>query len=164
VAPLGWPRAPAVVPGPHAAGPLVYARGHAEARQLGAAGGLYVGDGKMAALESRALLHAGQEGSLGPLSALQGPAALWAASLAPGGRREQDVTPIDRQRPPGPPAQRAAGDEWREPLTAGVAGETCPWTERPLGIRSRAQAHAGEPALRARRAQAQTARASRPTR
>ena len=35
----------------------------------------------------------------------------------------------------------------QEPVTAVVAGETCTWTARRLGLRSLAQAHAGEPAL-----------------
>ena len=45
-----------------------------------------------------------------------------------------------------------------------MAGETCTWTERRLVIRSLAQAQAGETALRARLAQAQTALASLTTR
>src|SRR5262245_40542670 len=131
---------------------------------LGQRGLLYVGDGPMAAREARAFLHAGQDCSLGPRSALQGSADLWDASLAPVWTGEQAGTPLSHHRTPGPPDQLAEGYELREPLSAVVAGETCPWTERRLVIRSRAQARAGAAALRPRLAHAPTARAALQTR
>ena len=99
----------------------------------------------MAALETRAFLHAGQDFSLCPLSALQVPADLLAAYLAPIWTGEQEVTPIDRHRTAGDQEQIAEGYEVQEPLTAVVAGERGTWTERRLVLRSLAQARAGGP-------------------
>jgi transposase len=162
--PLGLPLVTAVVPGPHADDPLSIPAVRQGRASLGQRGLLYVGDGTMAALETRACRHAGQDGSRCPLSALQVPAALLDASLAPIWAGEQDVIPVYRHRTPGQGAQLAEGYEVQEPLTAVVAGEQCPWTERRLVLRSLAQARAGEAALCTRRAQAQTALADLQTR
>ena len=162
--PLGLPLATAVVPGHHADDPLYIPAVRQVRASLGQRGLLYVGDCKMAALETRAFLHAGQEGYLCPLSALQVPAALLDAYLAPIWAGEQDVIPVYRPRTPGQVEQIAEGYEVQEPLTAVVAGEPCTWTERRLVIRSLAQARAGEAALRTRLAQAQTALADLQTR
>jgi transposase len=94
LAPLGLPLATAVVPGHHADAPLSIPAVRQVRASLGQSGLLYVGDCQMAALETRAFLHAGQDCYLCPLSALQGPADLWEASLAPIWTGEQDVTPI----------------------------------------------------------------------
>ena len=155
--PLGLPLATAVVPGHHADDPLYIPAVRQVRASLGQRGLLYVGDCKMAALETRAFLHAGQDGSLCPLSALQVPADRLDAYLAPIWAGEQDVIPIYRPRTPGQQEPIAEGYEVQEPVTAVVAGESCTWTERRLGIRSLAQARAGEAALRTRLAQAQTA-------
>src|SRR5262249_44523532 len=150
---------------PHHADDPLYTPAVRQVRaSLGQRGLLYVGDCKMAALETRAFLHAGHDFYLCPLSALQVPADLLDTSLAPVWTGEQAVTPIYRYRTPGHPEQIAEGYEVQEPLTAVVAGETCTWTERRLVIRSLAQAQAGEAALHARLAQAQTALASLTTR
>jgi transposase len=162
--PLGVPLATAVVPGHHADDPLYTPAVRQVRASLGQRGLLYVGDCKMAALETRAFLHAGQDFYLCPLSALQVPADLLDTYLAPVWTGEQDVTPIYHPRTPGHPEQIAEGYEVQEPLRAVVAGETCTWTERRLVIRSLAQAQAGETALRARLAQAQTALANLTTR
>jgi transposase len=162
--PLGLPLATAVVPGHHADDPLYTPAVRQVRASLRQRGLLYVGDCKMAALETRAFLHAGQDFYLCPLSALQVPADLLDTYLAPVWTGEQDVTPVYRHQTPGHSEQIAEGYEVQEPLTAVVAGETCTWTERRLVIRSLAQAHAGETALRTRLAQAQTALASLMTR
>jgi transposase len=162
--PLGLPLATAVVPGHHADDPLYTPAVMQGRASLGQRGLLYVGDCKMAALETRAFLHAGQDFYLCPLSALQVPADRLDAYLAPIWTGEQNVTPIYRPQTPGHLEQIAEGYELREPLTAVVAGETCTWTERRLVIRSLAQARAGETARRARLAQAQTALARLTTR
>lgn len=155
--PLGLPLATAVMPGHHADDPLYIPAVRQVRASLGQRGLLYVGDCKMAALETRAFLHAGQDFYLCPLSAIQVPADLLDAYLAPMWTGEQAVTPIYRHRTPGHQEQIAEGYEVQEPLTAVVAGEPCTWTERRLVIRSLAQARAGEAALRTRLAQAQTA-------
>src|SRR5215510_5076772 len=162
--PLGLPLATAVVPGHHADDPLYTPAVRQVRASLGQRGLLYVGDCKMAALETRAFLHAGQDFYLCPLSALQVPADLLDTYLAPVWTGEQDVTLVYRHQTPGHSEPIAEGYEVQEPLTAVVAGETCTWTERRLVLRSLAQAQAGETALRARLAQAQTALASLMTR
>jgi hypothetical protein len=105
----------------------------------------------MAALETRAFLHAGQDGYRCPLSALQVPAALVDAYLAPIWAGEQDIIPVYRHRTPGQVAQMAEGYEVQEPLTAVVAGEQCTWIERRLVIRSLAQAQTARADLQTRR-------------
>jgi transposase len=162
--PLGLPLATAVVPGHHADDPLYIPAVKQVRASLGQRGLLYVGDCKMAALETRAFLHAGQDGYLCPLSALQVPAALLDAYLGPIWAGEQDVLPVYRHRTPDQVEQIAEGYEVQEPVTAVVAGEPYTWTERRLVIRSLAQARAGEVALRTRLAQAQTALADLQTR
>ena len=96
--PLGLPLATAVVPGHHADDPLYIPAVRQVRASLGQRGLLYVGDCKMAALETRAFLHAGQDGYLCPLSALQVPAALLDAYLAPIWAGQQDVIPVYRPR------------------------------------------------------------------
>jgi len=162
--PLGLPLATAVVPGHHADDPLYIPAVRQVPASLGQHGLLYVGDCKMAALETRAFLQAGQDFYLGPLSALQVPAERWEAYLAPLWTGEQAITPIYRHRTGGDREQIAEGDEVHEPVTAVVAGARCTWTERRLVLRSLAQARAGEGALRTRLAQAQTALADLQTR
>jgi len=162
--PLGLPLATAVVPGHHADDPVYIPAVRQVRASLGQRGLLYVGDCQRAALETRAFLHAGQDFSLCPLSALQVPADLLAAYLAPIWTGEQAVPPIYRHRTPDDRAQIAEGYEVQEPVTAVVAGERCTWTERRLVLRSLAQARAGEAARRTRLAQAQTALADLQTR
>jgi transposase len=162
--PLGLPLATAVVPGHHADAPLYIPAVRQGRASVGQRGLLYVGAGKMAALETRAFLHAGQDWYLCPLAALQVPAALWDAYLTPIWTGEQDAVPLYGPRTPGQVEQMAEGYEVQEPLTTVVAGETCTWTERRLGLRSLAQARAGEATLRTRLAPAQTARADLQTR
>jgi transposase len=134
--PLGLPLATTVVPGHHADDPLSIPAVKQGRARLGQRGLLDVGDGKMAALETRAFLHAGQDFSLCPLSALQVPADLLEAYLAPIWTGQQDVTPIYRHWTAGDREQIAEGYEAQEPLTAVVAGERCTWTARRLLIRS----------------------------
>lgn len=59
--PLGLPLATAVVPGHHADDPLYLPAVRQVRASLGQRGLLYVGDCKMAALETRAFLHVGQD-------------------------------------------------------------------------------------------------------
>src|SRR5262245_31333738 len=62
--PLGLPLATAVVPGHHADDPLYLPAVRQVRASVGQRGLLYVGDCKMAALETRTFLHAGQDGYL----------------------------------------------------------------------------------------------------
>jgi transposase len=117
--PLGLPLATTVVPGHHADDPLYIPAVKQVRASLGQRGLLYVGDCKMAALETRAFLHAGQDFYLCPLSALQAPADLLEAYLAPIWTGQQDVTPIYRHRTAGDREQIAEGYEVQGHLVFG---------------------------------------------
>jgi transposase len=155
--PLGLPVATDVVPGQRADDPL-YRPAIARVREsVGRRGLLYVGDCKMAALETRASLQAGGDFYLCPLSELQLPPAVlesYVESVAVG---PQPLTQITRLTATGTRRHLADGFERLEPLTVEVAGDALTWTERRLVVRSRQLARAGERALRARVAQAQAA-------
>src|SRR6266545_2182806 len=159
--PLGLPLATAVVPGQRADDPL-YTPAITRVREsLGRRGLLYVGDCKMAALETRAFTHAGGDFYLCPLSALQMPSDVLAEYLSPLWTGNQDLTPIQRERAPGTRELVAEGYERLELRTAVVAGQAITWPERQLVIRSLRCAQAGEAALRARLAKAQAALTAR---
>ena len=155
--PLGMPVATDVVPGQRADDPL-YVPAITRVREgLGRRGLLYVGDCKMAALETRAFLQAGGDYYLCPLSETHVPPAVLASYLAPVWTEEQALSLIHRAEPGGPSKLIAEGFERREPVTAEVAGKPCSWLERRLVIRSCQLAQAAERGLRARLAKAQAA-------
>jgi transposase len=149
------PVATDVVPGQSADDPL-YIPAIARVRKSVARQGLlYVGDCKMAALETRAFLQAGGDAYLCPLSESQLPPAVLADYLAPVWTAEQALTPIHRAQPGGAPKLIAEGFERLESMTAEVAGHRECWQERRLVIRSCQLAQAGERGLRGRLAKAQ---------
>jgi transposase len=153
--PLGLPVATDVVPGQRADDPL-YIPAITRVREgLGRQGLLYVGDCKMAALATRAFLHAGGDTYLCPLSEPHLPPAVLADYLAPVWAEEQGLTVIHRAPPGGPSQLIAEGFERWEPVTAEVAGQPYHWQERRLVIQSCQLAQAGERGLRARLAKAQ---------
>jgi len=156
--PLGLAVATQVVPGQCADDPL-YVPAIAEVRaSLGQAGLLYVGDCKMAALETRAFVVAGGDFYLCPLSERQLPAEVLAESLAPVWSQEQQLTPVERT-PEGAeqPQTIAEGYERSVSAQAIVDGRSYTWTERRLVVRSLSQAHRQEESLRRRLQQALTA-------
>jgi transposase len=124
---------------------------------LGRRGLLYVGDCQMGAVETRALLQAGGDYYLCPLSELQVPPPVRAAYLAPVWTGEPALTPIARVPANSQQELIAEGFERVEPLTAVVAGAPISWAERRLVIRSHQLAQAGERGLRARLAKVQAA-------
>src|SRR5215510_2217614 len=155
--PLGLPVATDVVSGQRADDPL-YIPAIARVREgLRQRGLLYVGDCKMGALETRAVVQAGGDYYLCPLSELQVPPTGLATYLAPVWTGAQRLTPIHREPANGRQELIAEGFERLEPLTTAVADEPIQWTERRLVIRSHQLAQAGERALRARLAKAQAA-------
>ncbi|MBI3973994.1 MAG: transposase [Chloroflexi bacterium] len=158
--PLGLPLATDVLPGQRADDPL-YVPAIARVRAtLGRRGLLYVGDAKMAALETRAVVHAGGDHYLCPLPAGQLPADWRETYLAPVGAGTQPLTPITRTGPAGPPAVIAEGFEREAVLTAAVDGQPVTWTERRLVLRSVQQAERETAALHARLRRAQAALAA----
>jgi transposase len=166
--PLGLPVATDVLSGERADDPL-YLPAIARVRTgMGRRGLLYVGDCKMAALETRAGIAAGGDYYLCPLPAGQVPTARLDEWLAAVARGEQALTTVERTRADGTVVAIAAGYEWTEhrqaPATTGpaAAGPGAPlvWPERWLLVRSLAHARAAEAALRDRLAKAQAALAA----
>jgi transposase len=155
--PLGLPVATDVVPGQRADDPL-YLPAIARVRvSVGRQGLLYVGDCKMAALETRASLQAGGDYYLCPLSELQLSPTVLAGCVEPVSTGHQPLTRITRLTATGKRQHIADGYERREQLSAEVAGNRFVWTERRLVVRSLQLARAGAAALRARLAKAQAA-------
>jgi transposase len=153
--PLGMPVATDVVPGQRADDPR-YIPAITRVREgLRRRGRLYVGDGQMGALETRAFIQAGGDYSLCPLSETQLPPAVWADSWTPVWTGKQPLSLIHRPPPGGPPELIAEGVEPVAPVTAEVAGHRDSWQERRLVIRSCQLAQAGERGLRGRLAKAQ---------
>src|SRR5207249_2096881 len=102
--PLGLPLATAVVAGNQADDPLYLPVIQRVRTSLGGGERLYVGDCKMAALETRATIHQGGDYYLCPLPARQLPAAALDACLAPVWAGEQPLTVLVAGREPaGPP-------------------------------------------------------------
>jgi transposase len=153
--PLGLPLVTAVVAGNRADDPLYVPAITRVRESLQRRGLLYVGDCKMAALATRAVLQAGGDFYLCPLPAIQLPDAELETYLAPVWSGQQALQPIARETAAGKIEVVASGFERQEALAATVAGEQLSWTERRLVVCSVQQAQAAEQALRARLAQAQ---------
>lgn len=113
--PLGMPLATMVLPGHRADDPL-YIPAIIQVRQgLGRRGLLYIGDCKMSALATRAVLQAGGDFYLCPLSEVQMPADRLEKVLAPVWSGEQALTPIYREQEDGE----------RECIAEGLNGKKC---------------------------------------
>jgi transposase len=153
--PLGLPVATDVLPGQRADDPLYRPALTRVRKSLGGQGLLYVGDGKLAALETRAFLQAGGDFYLCPLSEHQLPVEALDASLTPVWAEDQGVPPITRVRADGTAERIAQGYERADTLRAVVEGHACSWEERRLVVRSVKQAQAAEAARRGRLAKAQ---------
>lgn len=153
--PLGMPVASQILPGKRADDPL-YIPAIAQVRDgVQQRGLLYVGDCKMASLETRGFTQAGGDFYLCPLPAAQLPDTKWQSYLNPVWSGEQALTPISRQKQDGTAEQIAEGYELIEPLSAVVDGETINWRERRLIIRSLQYAKVAEVGLQARMERAQ---------
>jgi transposase len=155
--PLGWPVATDIVPGQRAADPLYLPAITRVRERMGRCGLLYVGDGKMGALATRASLQAGGDCYLCPLAEIQLPPHVLEDYLGPVASGHQPLTWITRLTATGTRQHIADGDERLEPLTAEVAGHLVAWTDRRLVVRSRHLARAGATALRGRLAKARAA-------
>src|SRR5437763_5389063 len=154
---LGMPMATEVLAGQRADDPLYLpAIGRVRAC-LNTPGLLYVGDCKMAALETRASIQATGDYYLCPLSALHMPPERLAQQLAALRESSQPLIAVERTGADGQTHCIAQGYEDSETLTAQVEGVSCTWTERRLLVRSQAAARAAETALRARLEQARAA-------
>lgn len=159
--PLGLPVATDVLSGERADDRLYLPAIYWVRAGMGRAGLLYVGDCKMASLETRAGVAAGGDFYLCPLPAGQVPPASLDAWLTPGAHGEQARCVITRRRADGQVVTIAEGSEWTEERTAPGGATALVWTERRLLVRSLAHARAAETALRDRLAKAQAALATR---
>jgi transposase len=155
--PLGMPIATEVLSGERADDPL-YLPAIARVRAcLNTPGLLYVGDCKMAALDTRASIQAHEDFYLCPLSALQVFADQLAQDVAALRASGQPLSTVERDQADGQTHCIAHGYEHREVITVQSEGASYTWTERRLLVQSRAAAQAAELALRTRLSQAQTA-------
>jgi transposase len=153
--PLGLPVATQIVSGERADDRLYLPAIAQVSQSLNAHGLLYVGDCKMAALDTRAYLEAQQDYYLCPLAAKQMPEELLDEYLQPVWAGEQALTAVSREREAGKPEQLAEGYERRVTLSHEVDGRTISWTERRVIVRSHKLAQAASQALHARLAKAQ---------
>jgi transposase len=155
--PLGLPLTTTVVSGERADDPLYLPEIQRVQASLGRRGVTYVGDCKMAALQTRATVAASGDYYLCPLSSTQLPAVELAEVLAPVWQGEQPLRsiyrPADQTRP-----QRhriAEGYEYTVELRAQGGDQSVQWTERRLVVRSLKWAATQERAVRQRLATAQ---------
>ncbi len=155
--PLGMPLATEVLSGERADDPL-YLPAIARVRaSLNTVGLLYVGDCKMAALDTRVSIQAAGDYYLCPLSALQVPPERLAQQLVALRESSQPLLTVERTGADGQTHCIAQGYEDCETITAQLEEVSYTWTERRLLVRSEAAARAAETALRARLRQAQAA-------
>jgi transposase len=157
--PLGMPVAVQVVSGERADDPLYIPAIQQLSQSLAEQGLLYIGDCKMAALETRGFVQAQADYYLCPLAKVQMPDEELERLLKPVWGNEQSLRPVYRDNGEGQREQIAAGYEVSVSLTGVVNGEPVTWRERRLIVRSLQQAQATEAVLRTRltRAQAELA-------
>jgi transposase len=148
--PLGMPLATEVLSGEQADDP-VYLPIIARVRSgLKPQGLLYVGDCKMAALQTRASIQAHGDFYLCPLSALQAPPEQVSHEVErqrTQGTRLIEVCRVDEQ---GTSTCFAQGYETVHTVTAEVDGVSLNWQERRLVVQSMAAAHAAQASLHER--------------
>jgi transposase len=153
--PFGMPVATQVVSGEHADDPLYIPAIQQVSASLDEHGLLYVGDCKMATLNTRIYIAAHQDYYLCPLAEKQMSAERLEAYLQPIWREEQATIPVYRENLAGEEEQIAEGYEQSLAISAEANGETVTWTERHLIVRSLQQARKEEEGLRTRLAKAQ---------
>src|SRR5712692_1731747 len=153
--PLGLPVATQIVSGERADDLLYIPAIEQVSASLNEHGLLYVGDCKMAALETRAFVQAQQDYYLCPLASKQLPEAVLAAYLQPVWAGTQPLTAVTREREAGQPELIAEGYEQTVTVSGKVQGKTITWIERHLIVRSIKLAKAATEGLQARLAKAQ---------
>jgi len=153
--PLGLPIATQIVSGQRADDPLYLPAIAQVSKSLDEHGLLYVGDCKMAALETRAFLQAQQDYYLCPLSSKQMPDDVLEGYLRPVWAGDQALTAVSREQEAGQVEVLAEGYEQAITLSSAVDGRMITWTERHLIVRSHKLATAATQALHARLAKAQ---------
>jgi transposase len=152
--PLGMPVATAVVSGERADDPLNVPCIERVQQRLGRCGLLCVGDGKMAAHDTRAFIALAGDYYLCPLPHVQLAEGELDEALAPVWRAEPPLTSVFREREPGKPERIAQGYAYEVPMRVESDGKRQEWSERRLVAHSVRPAQAAETALRARVAKA----------
>lgn len=153
--PLGLPVAVDVLSGSRADDPLYIPAVRRVRRGFKRRGLLYVGDCKMAALQTRAFIGAGEDFYLCPLSETQLQKEVLEDYLVSVFSGQQRLTPVYRPGQDGEQELIAEGYQRPETLTAQVDGKAVTWTERRLVVRSIKQAQAAKEALLVRLKKAQ---------
>jgi transposase len=153
--PLGLPVAVDVLSGSRADDPLYIPAVRRVRQSLARRGLLYVGDCKMAALQSRAFIGAGEDFYLCPLSETQLQREVLEDYLAAVFSGQQHLMPVYRPGQDGEQELIAEGYQRLETLTAQVDGKAVTWTERRLVVRSIHQAQRAKEALLIRLKKAQ---------
>lgn len=148
--PLGLPIAADVVAGNCADDPLYIPVIKRIRDTLNQKGLLFIGDCKMAALETRAYVESGGDFYLCPLSSVIMPEKELDKHLAPVWAGKQKLTPVLRKDENGKEKVIAEGFESSVEISAIVKGEKISWTERRLFVRSSQFAEAGKKALMSR--------------
>ena len=162
--PLGLPLAVDVVPGDRADDPLYVPSYQRIKAVVSGQGLLVVGDSKMSALKSRAVIVANQDDYLTPLAYLKDEPELLDELLRGWWGREAELEliflsediPADGSDPD-PKLAIARGFEVSRSRTAVVAGESVTWTERLLVVCSFSYAHSMQQGLQRRLAKAHQA-------
>ncbi len=143
--PLGLPLTTTVVAGQQADDPLYVPEIKRVQQSLGYQGVTYIGDSKMAALQTRAYVVKSQNFYLCPLPAVQVSREELATLLAPVWTGVQPLQPVVREN-----EEIAHGYTYTQAVHADVEGERIAWTERRLVVRSLSWAQAQGRALEAR--------------
>lgn len=154
--PLGLPLVTTVVAGNEADDPLYRPAIERVRSMLGQGGRLYVGDAKMAALETRQEIARGGDYYLCPLPAQQLDARQLDAYLAPVWTGQQPLTVL-LDPEPGEEAPRAEGFTVSEALASEADAGPLAWTERRLLVRCPVAVQAEAATLRARVVRAEAA-------
>lgn len=160
--PLGLPLVTQVVAGNSADDPLYVPAILAAQASIGVGGKTYIGDGKMAALATRAMLVASQDYYLFPLGEKQLSKSAREVLISAALEGEVELQAIKRERidlrgiKPTVIEEIAEGYEVSTPMTAVHENLELRWTERRLVIRSQAYARAEAAALDGRLARAES--------
>src|SRR5947209_7799279 len=157
--PLGMPLSTLVVPGNRADDPLYVPQIRAVQQTFGPGGKTYIGDCKMAALDTRAYLASTQDFYLCPLSERQLSRAQRRELIQRVRLDQHELQTVARppEKPDDEPEVVALGFAVEETLQAEVAGQAITWTERRWVVRSLAFAEGQEQQLERRLQQAEHA-------
>jgi transposase len=152
--PLGMPLATDVVSGERADDPLYVPCIQRVQASLGRSGLLFVGDGKMAAQDTRTFIALAGDYYLCPLPQVQLAQGELDEALERVWSGEQALSAVWRAQEDGTPQLIAQGYEREVPMSVEVDGRRREWSERRLIVCSVRHAEAAEAALRARVAKA----------